>query len=308
MQPELDDPAIPAEPAVRATRAARRRRDQKGQILVIFAGAMIALVALCAVVVDVAWYWTSNLKMQRAADAAALAGVVWLPGNQGQASIAARNEAAKNGYTDGVDGVTVTPIFDLTNPRRLKVAVTGPVGTLFARAVGINSWPAARTAKADYVLPVPMGSPQNYYGVGFYEGLVTNTTTALGYTPCGTATWNSTCTGSVATAAPSGRPVDAVERHDPGLHQLRQQHLRDREHERREAAVLDLRPPLRRVGDPHAGERPGPHDRRARGPAHGRVRLGQLQQLHDRRPDVLGRRHDVVDGRRAPNLGTEHPQ
>ena len=189
---------------MRPTRAARRRRDQKGQILVIFAGAMIALVALCAVVVDVAWYWTSNLKMQRAADAAALAGVVWLPGNQGQASIAARNEAAKNGYTDGVGGVTVTPIFDLTNPRRLKVAVTGPVGTLFARAVGINSWPAARTAKADYVLPVPMGSPQNYYGVGFYEGLVTNTTTATGYTPCGTAVWDATCTGNVATTVPSG--------------------------------------------------------------------------------------------------------
>ena len=57
------------------------------------------------------------------------------------------------------------------NPRRIKVAITGPGGhpvragrrhQLLARG--------ARTAKADYVLPVPMGSPQNYYGVGFYEG------------------------------------------------------------------------------------------------------------------------------------------
>ena len=203
MQPTTDDPTTPSRPAA-ASRRPRRRGREAGQILVIFAGSMIALMALCAVVVDVAWYWTSNLRMQRAADAAALAGVVWLPGNQRQAAIAARNEAAKNGYADGVDGVVVTPIFDPTNPRRLKVAIGGPVGTLFARAVGINAWPAARTAKADYVLPVPMGSPQNYYGVGFYEGLVTTTTTANGFTPCGLAAWDSTCTGSVATTAPAG--------------------------------------------------------------------------------------------------------
>ena len=194
--------------ATDAARAGARRtsqaRSQRGQILVIFAGAMIALMALCAVVVDVAWYWTNNLRMQRAADAAALAGVVWLPGNQGRATTAARDEAAKNGYTNGVDGVVVTPTYDSTNPRRIKVAITGPVGTLFARAVGLNAWPAARSAKADYVLPVPMGSPQNYYGVGFYEGLVSHTTTATGFTPCGSTTWDATCTGSLATGAPTG--------------------------------------------------------------------------------------------------------
>jgi hypothetical protein len=31
---------------------------------------------------------------------------------------------------------------------------------------GINSLTATRTGKAEFVLPVPMGSPQNYYGVG----------------------------------------------------------------------------------------------------------------------------------------------
>ena len=83
-------PPLTAEPASPAAGPGARRRTtrtarERGQVLVIFAGAMIALVALCAVVVDVAWYWTSNLRMQRAADAAALAGVVWLPGNQGKA-------------------------------------------------------------------------------------------------------------------------------------------------------------------------------------------------------------------------------
>jgi len=57
------------------TRAAARA-TQRGQVIVIFAGATLTLVALCAVMEDVAWYWTNNLRIQRAADAAALAGVV----------------------------------------------------------------------------------------------------------------------------------------------------------------------------------------------------------------------------------------
>ncbi len=177
----------------------RRRLRQRGQVVVIFAGAIITLVALCAAVVDVAWYWTNNLRMQRAADAAALAGVVWLPGNVGTAYSTARQEAAKNGYTNGVNGITVMPVQDPDNARRLKVTISGPVGTFFARAVGINSFPARREAKADYVLPVPMGSPQNYYGVGFFEGKAsaTNTTHAAGASSCGTST------GRPAAPAPS---------------------------------------------------------------------------------------------------------
>jgi Putative Flp pilus-assembly TadE/G-like len=174
-----------------------RRRAQRAQVVVLFAGAIVVLLALCATVVDVAWYWTNNLRMQRAADAAALAGVVWLPGNVSTAYSTAIAEASRNGYVNGAGGVTVNPVQDTTNPRRLGVTIAGPVGTFFARAVGINDWPAKRVAKADYVLPVPMGSPINYYGVGFFEGRVATTTS--------NTTSSSGNTGLVtATAAPSG--------------------------------------------------------------------------------------------------------
>ena len=83
-----------------------------------------------------------------------------------------------------MDGVVVTPSYDAKNPRRIKVAITGPVGTLFARAVGINSWPAAAIGEGRLRPARPMGSPQNYYGVGFYEGLVSHTSVATGHTPC----------------------------------------------------------------------------------------------------------------------------
>ncbi len=48
-------------------------------MIVIFAGGIVLFMLLLAVVVDVSWYWANTLRVQRAADAAALAGVVWLP-------------------------------------------------------------------------------------------------------------------------------------------------------------------------------------------------------------------------------------
>jgi hypothetical protein len=153
---------MPAEP--RSNRIPARIRE-RGQVVVIFAMAVILFVGLCAIVIDVSWYWANSLRMQRAADAAALAGVIYLPGNVGSAVSTARAEAVKNGYTDGVGGVSVTPFQDATNNRRLRVTVSGPVNTFFARVLGINSFSASRSSKAEYVLPVPMGSPENYYGV-----------------------------------------------------------------------------------------------------------------------------------------------
>jgi Flp pilus assembly protein TadG len=149
----------------RPTRAPRATDRRRGQVIVIFAGAMLLFAMLAAAVIDLSWYWTSNLRMQRAADAAALAGVVFLPGDPASAITAARTEAAKNGYAHGTAGVVVSPVQDPTNNRRLLVTISGNVGTFFARVAGITSWPASRTSKSEFVLPVPMGSPENYYGV-----------------------------------------------------------------------------------------------------------------------------------------------
>ncbi len=65
----------------------------------IFAGALVALLSLSAVVIDVSWYWANTLRVQRAADAAALAGVVDLPGDVAGADAAAVTAAGQNGYT-----------------------------------------------------------------------------------------------------------------------------------------------------------------------------------------------------------------
>ncbi len=152
-----------------------RRRASRGQVLVIFAGGLIALLSLSAIVVDVSWYWANTLRVQRAADAAALAGVVSLPGDPTSAVNSAVTAMRQNGYTVsngcGSGGATPSSVPGMCarpnpqNSRQLDVTVSEPVGTFFMRLVGIQSITATRSAKAKYELPVPMGSPQAYYGV-----------------------------------------------------------------------------------------------------------------------------------------------
>ena len=144
-------------------------------MLVIFAGSMLAFMMLSAMVVDVGWYWSSGLKMQRAVDAAALAGAVYLPdnfnGTAPNAQTAAAAAAKRNGYDSS--NSTLVSVVDADNPRQLDVTLSANVGTLFLKAVGMSSLYASRSSKAEFVLPVPMGSPQNFYGVGDFWNMVT---------------------------------------------------------------------------------------------------------------------------------------
>ena len=152
------------------------RKGQTGQALPLFVLMIFVLTGSVAVVTDVSWFWVNQQKMQRAADAGALAGAVFLPGDPSGAYSAARAATARNGYTDGVGGVLVTPAQEATNKRRLDVSVSGPIGTYFARVFGMNQVAGSAQSKAEFTLPVPMGSPQNYYGVGDF--MKTTTTVA----------------------------------------------------------------------------------------------------------------------------------
>lgn len=153
-----------------------RANASRGQVLVIFAVGLLTFMSLSALVIDVSWYWANTLRVQRAADSAALAGVVSLPGDVPGAVSFALAAASTNGYGGLVNACApdnVTPANlpgicarpDSINDRQLNVTVSAPVGTFFMRVIGIDSVTATRTAKARYELPVPMGSPLNYYGV-----------------------------------------------------------------------------------------------------------------------------------------------
>jgi Flp pilus assembly protein TadG len=140
------------------------RDGQRGQVLALFVLLAFVIIGMVAIVADISWWWANSLRVQRAADAAALAGSVYLPGTPATAYSVARAEATKNGYTGG-GGVVVTPVQDGANPRRLDVTISAPVQTFFARLFGMSQITVTETARAEYTLPVPMGSPQSYLGI-----------------------------------------------------------------------------------------------------------------------------------------------
>jgi Flp pilus assembly protein TadG len=141
-------------------------KGERGQILVVFAGAVIALLLLLGLVIDLGWYWSSQVRVQRAADAAALAAVVKLdPDSISAAVTAARSAAAQNGYVNGVGGVSLDVTRSPLADHRLRVTLSAPIGTFFMRMIGISQLPTTKVAEADYTTPVPMGSPDNAYGI-----------------------------------------------------------------------------------------------------------------------------------------------
>ena len=138
---------------------------EEGQAVAFVALLLTSLFGFVGLVVDVGWFQLNLVRIQRAADAGALAGSVYLPGNLPGAQTAALAATAQNSYTNAVGGVTVTAAQDSVNTQMLNVSVTAPVRTWFMRLFGVNTITANRNARAEFILPVAMGSPQAWYGV-----------------------------------------------------------------------------------------------------------------------------------------------
>ena len=134
-----------------------------GQIIVMFALSIMLLFGILALVIDVGAMWNESLHVQLAAEAAALAGVPYMPGDFATATTKAQAEATKNGYTTG-SGTTVSTAVDAESNRRLDVTITRTYSDLLPRPVRHADGTVTRTATGEYTLPVPMGSPLSVYG------------------------------------------------------------------------------------------------------------------------------------------------
>jgi hypothetical protein len=147
--------------------ASSMERDEavlnRGQIIVLFAGALLFFIGIMGLAIDMSYLWVNEMRMQKAADGAALAGAVYLPDDPAQARTAALAMATRNGYSGGT-GVTIDAHQDSKIIYQMDVTVTARVPTFFMRAFGVNSLTPARTAHAQYNLPLPMGSPLNVFG------------------------------------------------------------------------------------------------------------------------------------------------
>jgi hypothetical protein len=139
---------------------------------------MVVIIGFTAWSVD---YWNGKrdgVRIQRAADAAALAGAVFMPENVGGIAFStAREVASRNGYTDGVNGTTVTVVPGV-QPNQLKVTITETLDNTFGSAIGVATSNIPRAAVAEYQGPVSMGSPINQFGNDPTSGAVSHGSTS----------------------------------------------------------------------------------------------------------------------------------
>lgn len=146
-------------------RFADKTPRERGVVLIWFAMLLIVLLGFAGFAVDLSNWWLQADKLQRAADAGAHAGVVYLPADLANATSTARAEVTKNGYTLNGGGANATVhVSQEPNPNRLRVRVTTTVDNYFVKLLGIPSVTLNREAVAEYIAPVPMGSPENRLG------------------------------------------------------------------------------------------------------------------------------------------------
>jgi Flp pilus assembly protein TadG len=133
------------------------RHDPRGQILIIFALALVAIIAMVGLVLDGGSTFAQRRSEQNAADLSALAAANDLIVNQGSADWVgtAHAIARLNGYEDGKNGATVTVTCKNCPGQALDAAydgvqvtvdITGKHTNAFAGVVGMTSWDVSVTA------------------------------------------------------------------------------------------------------------------------------------------------------------------
>lgn len=125
---------------------------------------LTTLLALAGFGVDF-WHWNrTGARMQKAADAAALGGAVFMPENiGGVAFTTALDITRKNGFEHGAGDTTVSVTPGL-RPNQLKVKITKVVHNFFGSMVGASNTTIVKSAIGEYERPVNMGSPVNQFG------------------------------------------------------------------------------------------------------------------------------------------------
>ena len=138
-----------------------RLKGEQGYVLIMAALLLLPLLAFTGFAVDVGSWYTYANRMQRAVDAAALAGVVWMP-NDEKAEQVALETAKANGFDAAAADIdiTVTPV----GSRRLRVYIHDTSVPMYFSSLFIHNVDIERQALAEYVQSVPMGSPDNSLG------------------------------------------------------------------------------------------------------------------------------------------------
>ena len=155
----------------------RRLRSQRGQAIVLIALAGTLMLAGVGLAVDVVIGYLYSVATERAAAAAALSGVVFMPdqfnsftavppGSRNDAWDRAIDEAQRNGYDsqDLANGISVTPSRVAGHPNRLQVTVSRNAPVFFMEVLGFKPYKVTKTAVAAYLPPIALGQPGSQLG------------------------------------------------------------------------------------------------------------------------------------------------
>jgi len=143
--------------------------NERGAALLIVTFSLLVLLGMAAFSVDLGWLYYNDLEARKAAEAAALAGVVHMPLPSGtsfgpgtQPYDVAVDVASRNGFG------SATPT-ETAFSNQLKVDTARTVDTFFMRVFGINQVTVHADATAEQLPPLKIGSDGPQLGGGSQE-------------------------------------------------------------------------------------------------------------------------------------------
>ena len=165
-----------------ATAPPRRLRGKAGQAIVLLALTGTLMIGGVGVAVDLAVGYMYSIAAERAASAAALSGVVFMPnqftsaqaipaGSRNDATDRAIDEAKRNGFdpANTQEGVVVVPAVISGRSNQLRVTVAKQAPVFFMQLFGFRPYLVARTAVAAYLPPISLGQPGSQAGSSLGE-------------------------------------------------------------------------------------------------------------------------------------------
>lgn len=139
----------------------RAGSSDSGAVAVMVVIALLPVVlAIAALGIDLSLVRLVRVNTQNAVDAAALAGVVHLPGDPNAARREAMAVAVANGLAPHHTEVEIVP----QAAARLRVTAEAPVSVAFAGLIGAPPIRVRRSAESEYAAPLLLGSPCNIFG------------------------------------------------------------------------------------------------------------------------------------------------
>jgi len=158
----------------------QRHRGQRGQTVVIIGFLILFMLLLLGLVIDSTRLYIVTAQAERAAEAGALAGALYMPNYfdstsnppspDGHNAVERVGDAVKqNGITNcpvSLGQVGATPVQDSVNPYKLEVTITIQADVFFLAYVAPNlsNTTVSRTAAAQYLPPIQLGSRASYFG------------------------------------------------------------------------------------------------------------------------------------------------